>query len=178
MNSTHTAKSVRPTRARAKQFEDIPHYPVENLYPCRLSTGIEWMIHPVHLMSVGIIISLDGTISYAPAMVARMKINTFRVWAQCDTFSETTKFKLKLRYYDKDEKAYEQFSDVIDGNVDRFMFDIPVEHVDQQGWFACAMTVELMTPMEGEEKEAAIKLGRQEPHEPVLLRGAWLEVNG
>jgi len=178
MSTDTELTNVKPCRVRAKQLGDIPHYPVENLYPCYMTEGIEWKLAPAHLLSAGILVTLDGTISYAPAMVARMKIDTFRVWVQCDTYGESTEFQLRLRYFSKDEKAYEQYSAIIDGYADRFMFEIPIEHIDQKGWFACAVSVELKTPMTGVDLQAALNRGMQEPQEPVLVRGCWLEVNG
>ena len=176
MGKGNVGKSIG--RIRSKQVGDLPDYPVQNLYPCHLTEGVDWYVHPVHLLSVGIMVALEGSVTYAPAMVHRMNIKSFRVWVQFDTFAEGTRFRMALRYYDKDEQAHQQTGVEVGGSDEKFCFDVPLDHIDKRGWFACSLFVELLTPMEGEAKDRAEAVGRDQPHEPVLIRGCWLEVNG
>ena len=163
---------------KASQIRGAPDYPVQNLYPCHMTEGIIWSVDPTLLLSVGILFGMSGVVSYAPAMVTRMRIKSFRVWCHIDAFDEATRFKLRLTYIGKDGSPKEQVSASLAARMDRFAFDIPLDHISRDGWFTCSLKVHLLSPMVDEERQAAIAQGQEEPMQPVLLRGGWLEIKG
>jgi len=173
------AIGIRSGQIKAAQIRGAPDHPVQNLYPCHMTEGVVWKIDTGVMLSSGIMFQSDGTVSYAPAMVARMRIQSFRVWVHADAFDLSARYRLTLRYADQQEKVREQVTPTIDpGKVDRFAFDVPLDHLAMQGWFVCALVLEPLTPLNGDEKLEAVRAGFENPVHPILLRGAWLEVKG
>lgn len=161
---------------KAAQIRGAPNYPVEHLYPCNLSEGIRWQLHPDYGLSVGIIVNLSGLISFAPVMIHRMRMKSFRVHLKMDAFAEEAHFKFTLYYYDKDERIHAQESLPFTAERDVFTFDIPLDHVKPEGVFACSVKVDLLTLLEGEARRASQAAGIEEPCHPLLLRAQWLEI--
>lgn len=169
-------------KPKASQIRGAPDYPVENLYPIHQTEGIVWSIDQRFLLSIGLMFHASGIVSYAPAMVQRMRIKTFRVCGHIDAFDEDCRFSVVMRYLDREERLHEQYSEVLragdETTPDRVRFDVPLEHLYSDGWFTCAVGIELHEPLRGEERALALSEGRENPMMPVLLRGAWLEVRG
>lgn len=164
-------------RVRAKQVEGVPNHPVHNLWPCATTDGVHWAVDNRTRLSVGTMFNMSGTVTFAPTMIDRMRIASFRVGVQIDAYDERCKYKLRLMYSDKDEDLHEQVSGHLSAaDVDQFRFEIPLEHLNRTGWFAAALTVQLLTDLEGPERDAALAAGRESPKMPVLLRGSWLEI--
>lgn len=166
---------------KASQIRNAPDYPVQNLYPC--SQGPEphvyWLLGGL-LLTEGIIVQSDGYISYAPAMVARMKMTQFNVVSHIDAWDERCEYKLRLVYVSKAGEFFEQYSaPVRAAEMDKFVFQIPLEHVDRNGWFTCVLHISLLTPMPpGNDRDVAISEGREEPMMPVIVKGSYLEIRG
>ena len=97
-----------------------------------------------------------------------------------EAFEPGTQYKLKLIYTAKDENFYEQYSSTITADdVDKFGFEIPLEHVDKSGWFTCSLWFELMTPIDDVGEQAtAIADGIGAPCQPIIIRGTYLEIKG
>ena len=172
---------MKASAVKAAQIKNAPDYPVQNLYPCAQSpeAHVYWLLNTLFLTE-GIMVRVSGGVSYAPAMVARMRMKTFRVWSTIDGFDDACAYKLKLVYTAKDGQHYEQFSaEIKAAEQDKFMFEVPIEHVDRNGWFTCALKVELTTPLtDTDECDAAVVDGIANPCHPVLIRGTYLEIMG
>ena len=163
-------------QVKASQIRGAPNYPVEHLYPCSLAEGIGWSLHPTYGLSVGIIVNLSGRISFAPVMIHRMRMKSVRLYLKMDAFTANAKFKFTLYYYDKDERIHAQESGAISAELDAFVFDIPLNHLKPEGVFACALNVDLLTQMTGDDRRAMQAAGHEDPHHPLLLRAQWLEI--
>jgi len=166
---------------KAAQIRNAPDFPVQNLYPCALGPDpfVFWFLGELRLTE-GILCRSDGYISYAPAMVARMTIKRFRVVAQVDAFDAKCEYKLRLIYTSKTGECFEQVSVVLKATeIDTFVFEIPLEHVDRNGWFTCVINIELLTPMPaGLARDDAVAAGCEAPRMPVIVRGSYLEITG
>jgi len=168
-------------RVKAKQVQGVPHHPVENLFPCFLGDGLQWAMND-HGLSAGITVRSEGRISYAPAMIARLRIKDFHVYCEFLPFRTDTIVKMQLVYFDKHDNVHQIDTppfNTSDMPVNRWGWQIPLEHIDQANWFTCSLTVQLRTPMpEGPERDLAISQGFEEPSQPLLVRGCWLEIKG
>ncbi len=168
-----------PRKIRSKQVSGVAEYPTITLNPCEFSEGVGWYCPPPLLLCVGVAFELSGIATFAPAIIPSMNIRSFGVWIQFDAFDIDAKFVPKLLYYDKHEKAHQQISNTpIGGEQDKFLFKIPVEHLNREGWFACALNVDLITPLTGEARRLKMEQGQENPCHPMILRGAWLEIHG
>lgn len=152
---------------KASQIRGAPAFPVQNLYPCHMTDGAVWAVDTRLLLSTGIMVAQDAWVTYVPEMIKRMRISSFMVCTHVDAYCEETKYELILRYVDKNEKPHEQFTmELCAGkDSDRFAFNVPLDHLDAEGWFNCALGVRLLSGPEQEDRE-------------ILLRGAWLEIKG
>ena len=163
---------------KASQIRGAPNYPVEHLYPCNLTEGIQWQLHPDYGLSVGVMVNLSGCISFAPVMIHRMRMKSFRVHLKMDSFEEEADYRFTLYYYDKNEKIHAQESKPFAATRDIFTFDIPLDHVRPEGVFACSLRIDLLSPLEGAARKAAMECGSEYPCHPLLLRAQWLEIKG
>lgn len=173
---------IRTGAVRAKQIRGAPDYPVQALYPCAQGPDpyVFWMLNNLQLTE-GILVRSEGFISYAPAMVTRMRIESFRVRAYIDAFHEEAVYALRLVYTAKSGEAYEQVSDgtVRAAERDEFTFDIPLEHLNQEGWFTCVLHLVPITPIPpGDERALAQQEGLENPCLPLIVRGCYLEIRG
>ena len=176
---TETKMPARTNQIKASQIRGVPWRPVQNLHPCYMTDGLNWNIDSGFQLSAGIMVTMDGVVSYAPSMIPKMNISEVRVFTHVDAFDEDARYSLKLTYLDKDEKVNQRYTDTINPvDKDRFVFNIPVEHIESDNWFICSLELKLLSPMSGEYKEAAENYGMEAPNHPVLLRGAWLEIKG
>lgn len=181
--SNSDALGLRRTgKLKAKQVEGAPNYPVQNLYFCAIEPHAfnYWLIGSLGL-SEGVYVRSDGFVSFAPAMVTRMRIVSFRLIVFIDAFDEACTYSLKLIYTAKSGEHYEQTcaKPIRPAEQDSFTFDIPLEHVDREGWFASCLHIKLETPLDKEEqRQACEELGLENAKQPVLLRGAYLEIKG
>jgi hypothetical protein len=167
-------------RIRAKQIAGSPDYPVQNLYPCYMepSDYVFWLLNSLSLTE-GIVVRADGIISYAPAMVTRMRITSFRVVLYVDAFHEDARYDASVRYCSKDGLNHEQVvPDVAAAEMDKLVFDIPLEHVDAKGWFTCVVQFKLLTPIPKDSPEKPDDDLLEMPCHPVIIRGAHLEIKG
>lgn len=166
---------------KAAQIRNAPDFPVQNLYPCAQGPEpfVFWLLGDLKLTE-GILFRSDGYISYAPAMVARMQIKQFLVVAHVDAYDKKCEYKLRLLYTSKTGEHFEQISlTQRAAESDRFQFEIPLEHVDRDGWFTCALYVTLLTPLpHGRDYDDAVAIGCEIPHMPVVLRGSYMEITG
>lgn len=171
----------RVGQIKASQIRNSPDYPVQNLYPCGQGPEgyVFWLLNNLKLTE-GIICRTDGWVSFAPAMVARMRIKTFRVMTFIDAWEIGTKYRLRLLYADKTGEVFEQRSkELLAEERDQFCFDIPLEHVDREGWFTCSLWLDLLTPLEDiGELATAIADGIENPCQPIIVRGTFLEIKG
>lgn len=174
-------KSEQQHGLKAVQIRGAPDYPVQNLYPCAQGPEpfVAWLLGGLRLAE-GILFRSDGYVSYAPALVTRMRIKELHVIAQLDGFDESCEYSLRLLYTSKTGEHFEQRSLTLRASeTDRFAFDIPLEHVDTSGWFTCTLYVDLLTPLPvGQDRKDAVAAGCEYPRMPVLLRGAYLEIRG
>jgi len=170
----------RRGRPKASQFRNTEHYPVRTLHPCFTTEGIEWVINNLGL-TTGVLVTTDGTISFTPVMVPRMRLSKFRVCFEIKGCYLSTLYKLRLRYQALRGHPTEQFTAPISNestSSTRFSFDVPVGDVDANGFFTCALNVALHSGMEPEQRAAAVDSGIENPMEPVLICGSWLEIEG
>lgn len=181
MEENHPQTIKRFGNIKASQIRNAPDYPVQNLYPCAQGPEphVFWLLGGL-LLTEGIIVQSDGFISYAPAMVARMKMTKFSVVTHIDAWNEACEYKLRLVYAAKTGEFFEQYSAAVKAvDMDKFVFKIPLEHVDRNGWFTCVLHVSLLTPMPaGPDRDAAVTAGRESPTMPVVVRGSYLEIKG
>jgi len=173
--------TVRTGLIKAAQVRGAPDYPTQNLYPCAQGPQkwVYWLLNNLNLTE-GIYVQSDGFISYAPAMVARMRIVKFYVHVYVDGYDDECSYQLILRYTSKDGNVYEQVVPPVGAKYqDVVSFEIPLEHVDLHGWFTCSVDVKLLTPLpSGPAKEEARSNGLESPCMPVLIRGSYLEIKG
>jgi hypothetical protein len=174
-------QAVSPRRSgkpKASQFRNTEHYPVRTLFPVDTGEGIDWAVNNLGL-ATGLLVTTDGNITFAPAMVPRMRVTKFRVCFDVQGCYLSSLYKLRLRYFGARGAPAEQFTVQISNestSSTQFSFEIPVGDVDPNGSFTCALNVELHSEMEPESRAAAVAAGIENPKEPVLLRGSWLEI--
>lgn len=166
-------------RIKSKQVTGVAEYPTITLNPCEFTEGVGWYSPPPLMLCVGMAFEMTGSITFAPAIIPPIKMAKFRVWIQLDAFEEQARFLPKLIYADCEELPHQQIaSTAVSGETDKFVFDIPVEHLNRVGWFACSLFVDLLTPLTGEPKRIKMSQGQENPCHPMILRGAWVEIQG
>lgn len=166
-------------KIRSKQVSGVAEYPTITLSPCEFTEGVGWYCPPPLLLCVGVAFELSGILTFAPSIIPPMKMTKFGVWIQFDAFDVEAKFLPKMIYYDKYENAHQQISSSpIGGEQDKFFFNIPVDHLNREGWFACSLNIDLLTPLTGEAKRIKQEQGQENPCHPIILRGAWIEIQG
>lgn len=166
-------------RIKAKQVTNVAAYPTITLHPCQFSEGVGWFNPPPLLLCAGIAFSMSGSTSFAPVIVPPIDVDKFHVWIQIDAFSEEARFLPRLMYYDNNENPHQQVARApISGETDKFVFVIPSNHINSTGWFTCVLFVDLLTPLEGDAKKVKEEKGQENPYHPMILRGAWVEIQG
>lgn len=172
---------ARVGQIKASQIRNAPDHPVQNLYPCahHPEPYVFWVLNNLGLTE-GVLARTSGWMSFAPAMVVRMRIRTFRVVTHIDAFDEACTYRLRLVYKDSQNQHHEQVSAELRAEeVDKFMFEIPLKHVDRRGWFTCALHWELLSPLtDVAEVATAHADGIDQPCHGLLIKGTYLEIKG
>lgn len=156
-------------------------YPLQNLYPCAIEPKEHnyWMLGQLGL-SEGTYIKCSGFISFAPTIVPRTRMAKFLVVSHIDGFDADCSYRLRLVYSANDGRYYELLSpeDPIKPlERDKFVFDIPLGHLDRKGWFSCCLYFYLTSPIpDGEDRFNAVEEGIENPCHPILMKGAFIEV--
>lgn len=153
----------------------VPDFPSDNLSPCYMSEGTYWNITPQHGLVIGVLVTCSGIISFVPVLLKSMEISSLWVCLDIDAFSESAMYLLRLKYLDTDERVHEQITGMRTAHQGRIYFEIPKEHAKGGTWFSCSLEITLATPMPEEERDVAVSSGMENPMEPILLRGVWLE---
>jgi len=148
---------------RAKQIRGVPDAPLVQLYPVKLSDGVNVATNPLGLVA-GYLVSEDSILSMAPVRLPPMSTSCLLGCVEYTSMGDpNAMFSLHLTFLDAETRAYEMYSRplAVEANGGVFRFDIPLKTLSREAAFTCALKVVVM-----------------DREKPVLIRSMWLEALG
>lgn len=169
-------------RMKAEQLRGIPYNPVQALYPIAQnpSQWNTWILGNTGL-SEGVVIRTDATISFAPAMISRMRIRILAVVVDVDGWGGDCEYTVSLIYRPREgNDTVREAPRVWASKTNQCSFRIPLENISITGYFVCAIQIKLHTPIPHSSPEylLALQEGQEQPMCPVIIKGAYMWIEG